>query len=77
MTVKITISLEDSVAEFLDSQTSNRSGFINDVLKNIQLEKKNEALKAAYLDQEKDTEFWQEYELWDCTLGDGVTDVSK
>jgi len=77
MTIKITISLEDSVAEFLDSQTSNRSGFINDLLKNIQLEQKNEALKAAYLDQEKDSEFWQEYELWDCTIGDGLTDASK
>ena len=75
MTVKITISLEDTVAEFLDSQTSNRSGFINDLLKNIQQEKKNEALKAAYLDQEKDAEFWQEFELWDSTIGDGLADV--
>ena len=77
MTVKITISLEDRVAKFLDTQTSNRSGFINDLLKKLELEKKQEALKAAYVEQENDRNFWEEYQLWDCTIGDGLIDVSE
>lgn len=75
MTIKITISLEDSVAQFLDSQTSNRSGYINQLLKQAQSDLEKEVLKAAYIEQENDPEFWQEYRLWDSTIGDGLPDA--
>lgn len=75
MTVKITISLEDKVAKFLDSQTSNRSGYINQLLKETQSKLEDEKLKAAYIDQENDSEFWSEYQLWDNTVGDGLADA--
>lgn len=75
MTRKITISLEDSVYEYLANKTHNRSGYINDLIAQQQQIEKNKLLEQAYIDQENDPEFHQEKQLWKCTIGDGLEDA--
>ena len=72
MTIKISITLEDEIVDFIDSQGKNRSKIINDVLAKAKKEQLQEELKAAYIDQNNDPEFWAEFELWDTTVGDGL-----
>lgn len=72
MTAKISITLDDEIVEFVDSQGSNRSKIINDLLAKARQEKLEADLKAAYIDQNNDPNFWSEFELWDSTIGDGL-----
>ncbi|MGL6341157.1 MAG: type II toxin-antitoxin system MazE family antitoxin [Waterburya sp.] len=72
MTTKISITLDDDIVRFIDSQGDNRSKTINDLLVKAQQEKLKVDLKAAYIDQNKDPHFWSEFELWDSTIGDGL-----
>jgi hypothetical protein len=72
MTVKISITLDDEVVSFIDSQGNNRSKIINDFLLKAQQEKLKADLKAAYIDQNNDPNFWSEFELWDSAIGDGL-----
>ncbi len=72
MTTKISITLDDEIVEFIDSQGSNRSKIINSLLAKAQQEKLQADLKAAYIDQNNDPNFWSEFELWDSTIGDGL-----
>ena len=72
MTIKISITLEDEIVDFIDSQGKNRSKIINDVLAKAKKEQLQKELKAAYIDQNNDPEFWAEFELWDTTVGDGL-----
>ncbi len=75
MTRKITISLEDSVYEYLAAKTNNRSGYINDLIAQQQKIEADRLLEQAYIDQENDPEFHQEKQLWECTIGDGLEDA--
>jgi Arc/MetJ-type ribon-helix-helix transcriptional regulator len=72
MTVKISITLDDEVVSFIDSQGNNRSKIINDFLLKAQQEKLKADLKAAYIDQNNDPNFSSEFELWDSMIGDGL-----
>ncbi|MEM6611565.1 MAG: hypothetical protein AAF652_04795 [Cyanobacteria bacterium P01_C01_bin.72] len=72
MTSKISITLDDEIVEFIDSQGSNRSKTINGLLAKAKQEKLQADLKAAYIDQNNDPNFWSEFELWDSTIGDGL-----
>ena len=72
MTTKISITLDDEIVEFIDSQGSNRSKIINSLLTQAKQEKLQAKLKAAYIDQNNDPQFWSEFELWDSTIGDGL-----
>lgn len=72
MTTKISITLDDDIVRFIDSQGNNRSKTINDLLIKAQQEKLKADLKAAYIDQNNDPHFWSEFELWDSTIGDGL-----
>ena len=74
MTIKISITLDDEIVQFIDAQGSNRSKVINQFLTKIKQEKLEQELKEAYIDQNKDPQFWSEFELWDCTTGDGLDD---
>lgn len=74
MTTKISITLDDEIVSFIDSQGSNRSKVINSLLTRIKQEKLEEDLKAAYIEQNEDPHFWSEFELWDSTTGDGLDD---
>ena len=75
MTRKITISLEDSVYEYLADKTDNRSGYINDLIAQQRKIEQERLLEQAYIDQENDPEFHQEKQLWECTVGDGLEDA--
>ena len=72
MTKKISISVDEKLLEYVDRESKNRSAFINKCIEEVRQNHKKEALKAAYLDQEQDAEFWSEFELWDNTIGDGI-----
>ena len=75
MTRKITISLEDSVYEYLADKTDNRSAYINDLIAQQRKIEQERLLEQAYIDQENDPEFHQEKQLWECTVGDGIEDA--
>jgi len=74
MTKKISITLDDEIVQFIDAQGSNRSKIINEFLTKIKQEQLQNELKAAYIDQNNDPQFWSEFKLWDCTIGDGLDD---
>lgn len=74
MTKKISISVDEKILEYIDCESKNRSAFINKCVEEVRQNRKKEALKAAYLDQEQDPEFWSEFELWDNTIGDGISE---
>ena len=73
MAQKISITLDQEVLEFIDSQTTNRSKLINEVFAKMRKNYALEQLKQAYIDQAKDSEEIAEIELWDITAGDGLT----
>lgn len=75
MSKKISISIDDEVLDFVDTSSSNRSSFINEVLS---LEKKRrfeEKLAQAYIDQSNDPEFREEFLVWDAAIADGLKDA--
>ncbi len=75
MTQKITISLEDTVYQYLQTKTNNRSAYINDLIARQKQEEEDRLLEQAYIDQENDPEFHSEKQLWECTTGDGIEDA--
>ena len=74
MTTKISITLDDEIVEFIDGLGSNRSRTINKLLSKIKQDRLEEDLKAAYIEQNKDPQFWSEFKLWECTTADGLND---
>jgi metal-responsive CopG/Arc/MetJ family transcriptional regulator len=72
MSVKVSITLDEEVLEFVDRSSKNRSQFINDVLSR---EKKRQLLKElaqAYTEQANDPAYLAEFQGWDVTVGDGI-----
>jgi metal-responsive CopG/Arc/MetJ family transcriptional regulator len=72
MSIKVSITLDKEVLEFVDRSSQNRSQFINEILskaKKIQLLKE---LEDAYTELAKSPEYQAEIELWDITVGDGI-----
>ena len=69
---KISVSLDPELISFLDEQGENRSQIISDLL----WEKKKalylQELGEAYAAQANDSEFQDEVETWDVTVGDGL-----
>ena len=71
---KISVNLDDGVLDFLDRTTDNRSKYINDLIAKEKHKVFENKLRAAYQNLEKDPEFHQEVEAWDCVAGDGLND---
>lgn len=72
MSVKVSITLDEEVLEFVDRSSQNRSQFINEILSKA---KKNQLLKEladAYTELENNPEYQAETKLWDVTVGDGI-----
>jgi metal-responsive CopG/Arc/MetJ family transcriptional regulator len=72
MSVKVSITLDKEVLEFVDRSSQNRSQFINEILskaKKLQLLKE---LENAYTELANDPEYQAEIKLWDITAGDGI-----
>ena len=70
MSQKITITLDDEVLNFLDGRASNRSIFINRVLREEKRRIFMQELADAYKEQANDLDFQQEISVWDVTVGD-------
>ena len=54
MARKISITLDEAVLEFIDSQTNNRSQLINRILNDFKQQQALKELEAAYIEQSKD-----------------------
>ena len=74
MARKISITLDEEVLAFIDSQTKNRSQLINRVFNNLKKEQALKKLEAAYIEQSQDEDEIAEIELWDIAIADGIDD---
>lgn len=75
--VKITISLEEEILQFLDQLAQgNRSAYINSLLAQQRRQAIKAEMIAALLKDAEDQEYLAEIELWDHVAGDGI-DASK
>ena len=74
MVQKISITLDEEVLAFIDSQTKNRSQLINQVFNNLKKQKALSELEAAYIEQSQDKDEIAEIKLWDVTIADGIDD---
>lgn len=72
MSKKISITLDDEILSFIDQQASNRSRFINDILKQAKHQMLMEQLANAYEEQANDPDLQEEIKAWDVTVGDGI-----
>jgi predicted nucleic acid-binding protein len=74
MIQKVSITLDEEVLAFIDSQTNNRSQLINEVFSNLKKQQALKDLEAAYIEQSQDEEERHEIELWDVVVADGIGD---
>lgn len=72
MAQKISITLDEEVLAFIDSQTTNRSQLINRVLKDLKQQHALKELEAAYIEQSQDEDEIAEIKLWDITIADEI-----
>ncbi len=72
MAQKISITLEENLLAYIDSQTQNRSKFINEIVAKSCKEQQLQELRDAYIKQAEDQDEQQEIELWDSTAGDNL-----
>lgn len=74
MAQKISITLDEEVLAFIDSQTKNRSQLINQVFDKLKKQQALSELEAAYIEQGQDEDEITEIKLWDVTIADGIDD---
>ena len=74
MAQKISITLDEDILAFIDSQTNNRSKLINQVFAKLKKQQALKELEAAYKEQSQDPDEIAEIQLWDLTVGDGIGD---
>ena len=74
MAQKISITLDEEVLAFIDSQTKNRSQLINQVFDKLKKQQALSELEAAYIEQSQDEDEIAEIKLWDVTIADGIDD---
>jgi hypothetical protein len=72
MSKKVSITLDDEVLTFVDRLASNRSSFINDILRKEKKRLFMKELEDAYKEQMNDQDFQEEISVWDVTVGDGL-----
>jgi hypothetical protein len=72
MSKKVSITLDDEVLTFVDRLASNRSSFINDILRKEKQRLFMKELEDAYKEQMNDQDFQEEISVWDVTVGDGI-----
>jgi predicted DNA-binding protein len=75
MSKKVSITLDDEVLSFIDKLSSNRSSFINQILLKEKHKIFMKELEEAYLEEANDHTLKAENELWEITVGDGLTDM--
>ena len=72
MANNISISLDRDNLEYLNTQVSNRSKYINELIAKDRQEKFAELMKQGYLSQNLDPEVREDDLLWDIITGDGI-----
>lgn len=72
MSKKVSITLDDEILSFVDRLASNRSSFINDILKQEKQRIFMKELEDAYIEQGNDPVFQEEISLWDVATEDGL-----
>lgn len=72
MSKKVSITLDDEILSFVDRLASNRSSFINDILKQEKQRIFMKELEDAYIEQGNDPVFREEISLWDVATEDGL-----
>lgn len=73
MTHRMTITLDDETFAFLnDVASSNRSAYINQLLKEERKNFLRAALRKANQEEAEDTNYQEELQAWDSTLSDGL-----
>ena len=77
MSKKISITIDEDLISYIDSQTTNRSQFISQIVTEAKKHHGLEQLKKAYKEQSSDKEEANEIELWDCTVGDGLENFNS
>lgn len=77
MAQKISITLDEEVLAFIDSQTTNRSQLINRILSDLKRQQSLQELKAAYIEQSQDENEIAEIQLWDVAIADGINDEAQ
>jgi len=69
----MTITLDDDVFVFLNNvASSNRSAYINQLLKQERNNSLQEALRKANQEEAEDIDYQEELQEWDSTLSDGI-----
>jgi metal-responsive CopG/Arc/MetJ family transcriptional regulator len=74
MAQKISITLDEDVLAFIDSQTNNRSKLINQIFSDLKKQKALKDLEKAYIEQSQDRDEIAEIELWELTAGDEINE---
>lgn len=76
MTHRVTITLDDETFAFLnDVASSNRSAYVNQLLKQERRNLLQTALRKANQEEAEDTNYQEELQAWESTLSDGLTNV--
>jgi Arc/MetJ-type ribon-helix-helix transcriptional regulator len=72
MKSKIAVSLDQQLIEFLDSQATNRSEYLNGLLVEQRTKVLREQMIAALQADQADSEYQAEIAAWDLVVGDGI-----
>jgi metal-responsive CopG/Arc/MetJ family transcriptional regulator len=72
MSIKVSITLDKEVLEFVDRSSQNRSQFINEILAKENKRQLLQEIENAYTELADNPEYKSEVELWDITVGDGI-----
>jgi hypothetical protein len=75
MSNNISISLDRDNLNYLNTQTKNRSQYINDLIAQDRQKKFAELMKQGYLSQNQDPEIREDDKLWEITTGDGINET--
>jgi len=71
----ISISLDKDNLDYLSTQVTNRSKYINDLIAKDRQDKFAELMKQGYLNQNQDPEIQADDLLWEITIGDGINET--
>jgi Arc/MetJ-type ribon-helix-helix transcriptional regulator len=72
MKQKVTLTLDRELIEFLDIQASNRSEYLNDLLRERRSKVLTEQIVAALQADLEDPEYQDDIQAWDAVVGDGL-----
>jgi Arc/MetJ-type ribon-helix-helix transcriptional regulator len=72
MKQKVTLTLDQELIEFLDLQASNRSEYLNALLRERRSKVLTEQIVAALQEDSAAPEYQAEIQAWDTVVGDGL-----